>query len=494
MLFPLTRLLFFILLLLLGFTPDWLVHWFNKNEFDTKYHHQLIVITSSFPCLISPWILASSILLLARLLKWFLRPPKDMSRLNLPRHFVTRPLFCCQLLISATRRWRILESLCCGVTLPKMMVPSSLRSPRSQRLLLHRKILLSSSHDRKFLLVKQIGILDDPVPFPWIPEDSHRLLSMTITSVKALTSAQYLLLSPSRPRWIPIRLLRSWHQLPQSRLFLIGAFPCANNLTAYCDRPNVNTVKTQRNVWNVLPYRERTRREEPSKEHLPKEFQSKRSCARSSHGRTIPRYVNNLCCCFAHDWFVQLIFFLICEFLVSPLKLERFLVANREEYLRHSALNYTVQQKQYNNRLTDELLELATQHGYLFDTNDFSYVTVRDRIRCYFKSYVQSAKKRGILMGYAARKAGLLDEDELEYGGTGDLAPIIKSPWIYCFVRLLAYYARPEYIPYYVYSNLDSTSIPYWVITWHFLRSSTLIPNIAISHHLLSPQRSSSIL
>jgi hypothetical protein len=108
-------------------------------------------------------------------------------------------------------------------------------------------------------------------------------------------------------------------------------------------------------------------------------------------------------------------------------ELERFLVANREEYLRHSALNYTVQQKQYNNRLTDELLEIATQHGYLFDTNDFSYVTVRDRIRCYFKSYVQSAKKRGILMGYVARKAGLLDEDELECGGTGDLAPIIKS-------------------------------------------------------------------
>lgn len=31
-------------------------------------------------------------------------------------------------------------------------------------------------------------------------------------------------------------------------------------------------------------------------------------------------------------------------------------------------------------------------------------------------------------MGYAARKAGLLDEEELEAGGMGDMAPIIKSP------------------------------------------------------------------
>mmetsp|Transcript_12202 Transcript_12202/g.26910 ORF Transcript_12202/g.26910 Transcript_12202/m.26910 type:complete len:342 (-) Transcript_12202:315-1340(-) len=98
-------------------------------------------------------------------------------------------------------------------------------------------------------------------------------------------------------------------------------------------------------------------------------------------------------------------------------ELEQFLVVNRAEYLRHSALNYTVQQKTYNNRLTDQLLELATRHGYLFDTQEFSFVTVRDRIRCYYKSYVQSAKKRGVLMGYAARKAGLLREDDLVGNG-----------------------------------------------------------------------------
>mmetsp|Transcript_29098 Transcript_29098/g.54683 ORF Transcript_29098/g.54683 Transcript_29098/m.54683 type:complete len:349 (-) Transcript_29098:655-1701(-) len=95
-------------------------------------------------------------------------------------------------------------------------------------------------------------------------------------------------------------------------------------------------------------------------------------------------------------------------------ELEAFLVANREEYLRHSALNYTVQQKQYNNRLTERLLDLAAEHGYVFDVDEFSFVTVRDRIRCYYKSYVQSSKKRGIVLGYAARKAGILTTAELQ--------------------------------------------------------------------------------
>jgi hypothetical protein len=92
--------------------------------------------------------------------------------------------------------------------------------------------------------------------------------------------------------------------------------------------------------------------------------------------------------------------------------LEEFLIEHRDEYLHHSALNYTMQQKNYNNTLTRDLLSLATSHGYMFDTADFNFVVVRDRIRCYYKSFVQSSKKRGILIGYAAKKAGLFNPNE----------------------------------------------------------------------------------
>lgn len=78
------------------------------------------------------------------------------------------------------------------------------------------------------------------------------------------------------------------------------------------------------------------------------------------------------------------------------LQLERFLIANRDDYLEHSSKNYTAEQKQYNNWLTERLLEVADQHAYAFDPEDFNFVAIRDRIRCYYKSYVQTARKRGL--------------------------------------------------------------------------------------------------
>jgi len=72
--------------------------------------------------------------------------------------------------------------------------------------------------------------------------------------------------------------------------------------------------------------------------------------------------------------------------------LEDYLIANRQEYLRHSALNYSLEQKEYNNKLTNEILDLATQHGYVFD--EFTFVMLRDKIRCYYKSYLQTLRKK----------------------------------------------------------------------------------------------------
>ena len=114
-------------------------------------------------------------------------------------------------------------------------------------------------------------------------------------------------------------------------------------------------------------------------------------------------------------FFLSLTVFFSCPFVFGfdLFQLEDFLVANRDEYLRHSAMNYTSQQRQYNNRLTERLLELAARHGYIFDEEDFDFVTVRDRIRCYYKSYVQSKRKKGIKVGYAPdRKKAKNDEGD----------------------------------------------------------------------------------
>ena len=74
-------------------------------------------------------------------------------------------------------------------------------------------------------------------------------------------------------------------------------------------------------------------------------------------------------------------------------ELEAFLVKNRPQYMEYSSqLNYTAEQKRYNNTLTQGLLDLAAEEGYVFD--GFTFSAIRDRIRCYYKSYVQANKKK----------------------------------------------------------------------------------------------------
>jgi hypothetical protein len=74
-------------------------------------------------------------------------------------------------------------------------------------------------------------------------------------------------------------------------------------------------------------------------------------------------------------------------------ELEGYLIENRDQYLSFSSqLNYTADQKRYNNRLTQGLLDLAAESGYRFE--GFTFAMIRDRIRCYYKSYVQAVKKK----------------------------------------------------------------------------------------------------
>jgi hypothetical protein len=72
--------------------------------------------------------------------------------------------------------------------------------------------------------------------------------------------------------------------------------------------------------------------------------------------------------------------------------LEEYLLANQEEYFDYSSRNYTAEQRKYNNGLTRGLLDVAAAEGYTFE--EFTFSMVRDRIRCYYKSHSQSAKKK----------------------------------------------------------------------------------------------------
>ncbi len=106
------------------------------------------------------------------------------------------------------------------------------------------------------------------------------------------------------------------------------------------------------------------------------------------------------------------------------------MIENREEYLEHSSRNYTVAQKQYNNMLTERLLEVAEKAGYAFDQDEFNFVSIRDRIRCYYKSYVQTVRKRGLPHPGNARnskKAKTASDNGGDNGDEGDSDDAIEN-------------------------------------------------------------------
>lgn len=72
--------------------------------------------------------------------------------------------------------------------------------------------------------------------------------------------------------------------------------------------------------------------------------------------------------------------------LCSLEELEAFLIENAEEYFRHVALKYTVQQRNYINHLTEHLHNIAKQHHYAMDEIAMGdYVMMRDLIRVFLQ-------------------------------------------------------------------------------------------------------------
>ena len=66
-------------------------------------------------------------------------------------------------------------------------------------------------------------------------------------------------------------------------------------------------------------------------------------------------------------------------------ELENYLIEHRSRYLEFSSeKNYTRDQKRYNNKLTQGLLALAEESGYVFD-GFFTFAAIRDRIRCVWR-------------------------------------------------------------------------------------------------------------